>query len=880
MHDLTCRRRRAVRGQAGNMTLRAAAAMLRLASLRRLGSPQPRGAGGGGPGTSGPAAAGITGDARRRATAIAATVVCLLLVLKVFWAAATGGTGQLPFVVALFVLPLLYVFPGTRPFLLRNRWQVLAVQAILTWAPFAIYGGRWVVGIGGLLAGLVLLTVPGLVSWLVAALLLAADMVVRVTAVGLPYRPAWYGAVWAVVVFADDALFFFGIVRLAQMVGEVQDARGQAAVLAVGRERLQAAEALQSALGDGLAAVGARAVAAFQAIPASPAQAHEHVTAAGVAARNAVAQARALAAGRRSPSGPGPAAAPAAGAVIGARLAWAVLVAVLLAYATQNLDNVIIDRDGPGLGTGLAACIATFVALQLRHSWSARQGGRPRAWPMTLALQAALAYICFLPSVAGELYGVPFLAGSILLLVPGWQRWAWYAAVAVSWAALYATVPIRGTVGYQGMLFTVYEGANIALLGLLVYGLSRLAGLARQLEALRDELTRMAVVAERLRVARDVHDLLGLGLSAIALKADLIAALIGRDDARAAAEIEEMSRICAAARADIRLITGDDRGLSLAAELAAAGQILASAGIEVSQSTPGGPLPAAADTVLAPVLREAVTNVLRHAAATTCTIDVAAGDGALQLRVSNDGAPRRPAAGPPGEQDRAGCGVANLQARVRAAGGQLTSHHGRGRFELTARIPLPGTQPSWAALRRLDRSLLTIMQPGAGELVSPGAARGAAERSAGPSLIRSPGRPLTASRPRWRSVRRRPGSARRAWSPPRPGSCARCRRTRTSPPRSRPARRRPHTAAGLRPRGATAGCRRLPAPPAPVSGRSPVPRRRPGGPHRPAHRTGSPWAGNRPRARRVPGAGSRACPAPSRSARGSAAARRAAVPRR
>ena len=683
--------------------------------------------------TTGPAAAGIAGGAPRRATAIAVAVLCLFLVVKVAWAVGTGGPGQLPFVFGLFVLPLLYTFPGTRRLLARRRWQVLAVQAVLTWVPFAIYGGRWVVGIGGLLAGLVLLTVPGRVSWFLAGLLLAADLLVRVTVVGLPFAftggPAWFGAVWAVVVFVDDALFFFGMVRLAQIVGEVQDARGRAAELAVGRERLQAAEALQSVLGERLAAVGARAVAAFRAIPASPARAREQVTAAGVAARDAVAQARAVTADRRSPPAPEPAAEPAAGAVIGARLAWAVLVVVLLAYATQTLSNNVIDHDGPRLGVLVALGVVASVALQLRHSWSARQGGRSRAWPLTLAAQAALAYAFFLPSLAAEMEVGVFLAGSVLLLVPGWRRWAGYAAVIVTSSALYATVPIRGiTASDRGAVFTLNWGAEFALVGLLVYGLSRLAGLARQLEELRGELTRMAVVQERLRVARDVHDLLGLGLSAIALKADLIAALIGRDDPRATAEIEEMSRICAAARADIRLIAGDDRALSLAAELAAAGQILASAGIEVSRSTPGGPLPAAADTVLAPVLREAVTNILRHAAATTCTIEVTAGDGALRLRVTNDGAPQLPAAasaggenhaghglanldarvraaGGPGDENHAGHGLANLDARVRAAGGQLNSRQAEGRFDLTAQIPVPASQPSRAGLTSLGRAL-------------------------------------------------------------------------------------------------------------------------------------------------------------------------------
>jgi len=199
-----------------------------------------------------------------------------------------------------------------------------------------------------------------------------------------------------------------------------------------------------------------------------------------------------------------------------------------------------------------------------------------------------------------------------------------------------------------------------------------------------------------------VHDLLGLGLSAIALKSDLIAALIGRDDARAAAEMEEMSRICAAVRADARLVTGDGRRLSLVAELAAAKQILTSAGIRVSADIPGEPLPAAADDVLAPVLREAVTNILRHAAATACLIEVTACDTTLRLHVGNDGVGARPdAAG------GRGLGLANLESRVRAAGGRLTIRQADGRFDLTAELPLEAPEPGEPGLEDLRQPALS-----------------------------------------------------------------------------------------------------------------------------------------------------------------------------
>ena len=128
------------------------------------------------------------------------------------------------------------------------------------------------------------------------------------------------------------------------------------------------------------------------------------------------------------------------------------------------------------------------------------------------------------------------------------------------------------------MLFLTVESAA---LGLLVFGLTRFAWLAVRLENLRGELARKAVAGERLRMARDTHDLLGLGLSAIAMKADLIGKLIGRDDARAGKEMAQLTRVCAAARADVRLVAGEARDLPLGAELAAARDVLASAGIEV-----------------------------------------------------------------------------------------------------------------------------------------------------------------------------------------------------------------------------------------------------------------------------------------------------------
>jgi two-component system, NarL family, sensor histidine kinase DesK len=290
----------------------------------------------------------------------------------------------------------------------------------------------------------------------------------------------------------------------------------------------------------------------------------------------------------------------------------------------------------------------------------------------------------FVAAFVGAL--APFLAGSVLLLVPGRWRWAAYGTVVVSWPVLTYTLSLRGiTYGPAQTVPAILNGVAItAATGLVVYGLAWLAALAAQLEAMQGELARMAVVQERLRIARDVHDLLGLGLSAAALKADLVGRLMGRDNAQAAAELGELDRICTAARSDIRQVTGEGQRLSLAAELADARHILTSAGIQVQADILAGPLPEAADDVLATVLREAVTNILRHSTAATCTIEGGPCDGGLRLRISNDGVPEQAAgSGHPGS------GLANLAARVQAVGGHLTSRQADGGFDLVAEISLP-----------------------------------------------------------------------------------------------------------------------------------------------------------------------------------------------
>ena len=94
----------------------------------------------------------------RRATALVIVVMCLVAIAEAGYGGANGGLGEVPFVAALLVLPLLYVFPATRPRWLRRRYPLLGLQAALTYLPFAWFGANWTPS--GWLAGLALLVIP------------------------------------------------------------------------------------------------------------------------------------------------------------------------------------------------------------------------------------------------------------------------------------------------------------------------------------------------------------------------------------------------------------------------------------------------------------------------------------------------------------------------------------------------------------------------------------------------------------------------------------------------------------------------------------------------------------------------------------------------
>ncbi len=615
--------------------------------------------------TTYPRTAGVAGEsAVRRATVLVTLVMCLVMVSEAGYGAANGGLGEVPVVVALAVLPLLYVIPATRPLWLRHRYLLLGVQAALTYVPFAWLGTNWAPS--GWLAGLVLLTVPSPASWFVTAILAALEAALwSGMVVELPSQSTTLAAVWAMIAFVFDALILFGLARLADLV------------------------------------------TAVHAIVANPSLARAHIAATAVSAREALTEVREVAARYRDV--PWPENVPAEpGDLLAPRLAQAVLVATLCGLAVLYPAFVAVNDLGVPGGYGTLVVVWTvvdavaLVILQLRHSWPSRGVARPRGWSVALLLQAVLTYALVPVTGWHAMTMCGFLAGSALLLIPGVPGLVAFVAVIASVPVLWAVKPppVATTLeSLGGMLFLTVESAA---LGLLVYGLTRLAWLAARLENLRGELARKAVAGERLRVARDTHDLLGLGLSAIAMKADLIGKLIGRDDARAGEEIAELARISATARADVRLVAGEARDLPLDAELAAARDVLASAGIDVRMRVSADPSPEAT-SVLVPVVREAVMNILKHSSASYCTLEMTADDRLLRLLISNDGSGDAAGGGGAGSgpavasgvaaSGHAGNGLRNLAARLEAAGGHQTATRRDSTFSLAVELPLVETEP-------------------------------------------------------------------------------------------------------------------------------------------------------------------------------------------
>ncbi|WP_113701064.1 sensor histidine kinase [Nonomuraea lactucae] len=199
----------------------------------------------------------------------------------------------------------------------------------------------------------------------------------------------------------------------------------------------------------------------------------------------------------------------------------------------------------------------------------------------------------------------------------------------------------------------------------------------------REAHTRLAVAEERLRFARDLHDLVGHQLSAIAVKTELAVRLSDADVRAARAEMAEVNTLTRHALRELRQAVRGYRELDLSAELASVKSVLVAAGVRCELRLPHRDLPEGVGPVFAYAVREAVTNVLKHSSATFCDITIRFTSEEAELEVRNDGVVRRQLAD-------LGSGLSGMRERMAAVGGELTAHPvGEGQFALNAVVSLP-----------------------------------------------------------------------------------------------------------------------------------------------------------------------------------------------
>ncbi|WP_371597685.1 sensor histidine kinase [Streptomyces sp. NBC_00564] len=260
--------------------------------------------------------------------------------------------------------------------------------------------------------------------------------------------------------------------------------------------------------------------------------------------------------------------------------------------------------------------------------------------------------------VRGKLLGRLAVGLSVLAGTIGWFH--------EGWAAI--------NIAYGTFLSTAVTAAILSL-----------SDAVRELRAAREELARRAVEKERLRFSRDLHDLLGHTLSVIVVKSEAARRLAHRDLTAALVQVTDIESVGRQALTEIReAVTGYRTG-SLATELDGARSVLSAAGVEPAVRRSGTPLAPQTEALLGWVVREAVTNVVRHSGAARCDITVDGTPERVRLTITDDGT----GASNPVQEPVAGTGLKGLKERLAAAGGSLEAGPGsRGGFTVSVELPV------------------------------------------------------------------------------------------------------------------------------------------------------------------------------------------------
>jgi two-component system, NarL family, sensor histidine kinase DesK len=350
-----------------------------------------------------------------------------------------------------------------------------------------------------------------------------------------------------------------------------------------------------------------------------------------------------------------------------------------LLFLAGPLADLLGGLLGPAHQAALLLGLAVFVGLYVSLL-------PPSRWLTRLGPTANLIALALLPVIATSLLagGAPtsFAGLFVYFVAAAGLRLPARAAIAVTLLTAFG-------VGLAGLLHGDSRGAiaatvlSIVSIGVLMAAFGRIVRANIELRATRAEVARLAVSDERLRIARDVHDLLGHSLSVIALKSELAHKLLKSDPERAAAELDDIQAVSRTALAEVRAAVQGYRQLGLAEALASARTALAAAGIGYDVAETDVSFPADVDTALAWAVREGTTNVIRHSHALHCAIRVRADEDRAAVEIEDDGSVE-PSLG-------RGTGLSGLRERAERVRGELEAGaRPEGGFRLRLTVPLVG----------------------------------------------------------------------------------------------------------------------------------------------------------------------------------------------
>jgi two-component system sensor histidine kinase DesK len=315
-----------------------------------------------------------------------------------------------------------------------------------------------------------------------------------------------------------------------------------------------------------------------------------------------------------------------------------------------------------GLAAALGFCVL-YVAGFLSVRSTLRATGRLQSLMRAVTRLAVLtAFATVLTLVVGEsgLTSLVYIAVTAVFSLPPSSAWSTVLGCAAAAFVLPRAVP-----GWDRGIDLTFA---IMVAALAVWGVTRVVQRNAQLAEAREEITRLAIAAERNRFARDLHDLLGHSLTVVSVKSELAGRLVQLAPERAEAELADIQRLVREALADVRAAVAGYREMSLATELASARSALDAAGIEADVPVTGEAVAPERQELFAWVVREGVTNVVRHSDAKHCWIRLDRG----AVEISDDGrGPAGDAMSTPTGQGQ-GHGLGGLRERLDAAGCALT----------------------------------------------------------------------------------------------------------------------------------------------------------------------------------------------------------------